>query len=108
MQTAIGRSSPFALGALEGEPQMPAEVELHAGAVRTGDLQPVIGGVVGAGVGIAHDHDAGGDEAPGIVRRVVERRQHAGEVDVLGVDVLLRRRPLHQHRRLAARRARGR
>ena len=63
-------------------------------------LQAMIGRVVGAGVGIAHDHDPGGDEAPGIGGGMVERRQHAGEVDVLGVDVLLRRRLLHQHRRL--------
>ena len=90
----------LALCALEGEPQMPAEIELHAGAAGTGDLQPVIGGVVGAGVGIAHDHDAGGDEAPGIVRGVVKRRQHAGEIDVLGMDMLLRGRPLHHNRRL--------
>ena len=88
------------LGALERQPQMPAEVELDAGAVAAGDLQPVIGRVVGAGVGIAHDHDAGGDEASGVGGGVVERRQHAGEIDVLGVDVLLRGRPLDQHRRL--------
>ena len=78
---------------------MPAVVELDAGAVSADELQAMIGGVVGAGVGIAHDHDAGGDEASGIRRRVVERGQHAGEIDVLGVDALLRRRLVHDHRR---------
>ena len=33
MQTAIGSASPLRLGALEGEPQVPAEIELDAGAV---------------------------------------------------------------------------
>ena len=50
--------------------------------------------------GSLHDHDAGGDEAAGVGGGVLQRRQHAGEIDVLGVHVLLRRRPLHQHRRL--------
>ena len=100
MQTATGRCLALALGALEREPQMAAEVELDAGAVGAGDLQPVIGRVVDAGLGIAHDDDAGGDVAAGIGRGVVQRRQHAAEVDVLGVDVLLHRRALDQHRRL--------
>ena len=52
MQTTIGRGAPLRLGALEGEPQMPAEVELDRRAVGAGQLQPMIGGVVGAGVGV--------------------------------------------------------
>ena len=50
--------------------------------------------------GSLRDHDAGGDVAAGVGGGVLQRRQHAPEVDVLGVHVLLRRRPLHQHRRL--------
>ena len=90
----------LALGALEGEPQVPAVVELDAGTGPADELQTVIGRVVGAGVGIAYDHDPRGNKASRILRRVMERGQHARKVDVLGVDVLLRRRPLHQHRRL--------
>ena len=60
----------------------------------------MIGGVVDAGVGIAGDDDAGGDVAAGVGGGVLQRRQHAAEVDVLGVHLLLRRRPLDQHRRL--------
>ena len=88
------------LGALEGRAQMAAEVELDAGAVAAGQHQPVIGRVVDAGVGIAGDDDAGGDVAAGVGGGVLQRRQHAAEVDVLGVDLLLRRRALDQHRRL--------
>ena len=90
----------LALGALEREAQMPAEVELDGGAARAGQLQAMIGGIVGAAIGVAHDHDPGGDEAAGIRRGVMERGQHADQIDVAGVDVLLRRRLLHQHRRL--------
>ena len=99
MHTAIGKRLALALGALEGEPQVTAVVELDAGAAAAGDLQAMVGGVVGAGVGVAHDHDPGGDEASGIRRRVVERGQQAEEIDVAGMDVLLRRRLLHHHRR---------
>ena len=71
-----------------------------AARLRAGQHQPMIGRVVDAGVGIAGDHDAGGDIAPGVVGGVLQRRQHPPDVDVLGVDLLLRRRPLDQHRGL--------
>jgi len=60
--------------------------------------EAMIRSVVGAGVGIPHDHDSGGDVTAGVGGRVVERRQHAGEIDIVGMDVLLSRRFLHQHR----------
>ena len=88
------------LRALERRAQMAAEVELDGGAVGAGQHQPVIGRVVDAGVGIAGDDDAGGDVAAGVGGGVLQRRQHPPEVDVLGVHLLLRRRPLDQHRRL--------
>jgi len=79
---------------------MTAEVELDGGTVGADDLEAVIGRVVGAGVGIAHDHDSSGDVPAGVGCRVVERGQHTGKIDIVGVDVLLGRRLLHQHRRL--------
>ncbi len=79
---------------------MAAEIEFYAGTVWPGDLQAVVRRVVGAGVGIAHDHDAGGDEASRIVRGVVQRRQHAREIEALGVHDLLRRGLFDQDGRL--------
>jgi hypothetical protein len=64
----------FALRPLEGEPQMPAEIELDSGAVAAGQHQPVVGGVVDAGVRIARDDDAGGNVAAGVGGGVVQRR----------------------------------
>ena len=100
MHTAIGSGSPLRLARSNASRRCRPKSSLTAVRRSAGELQPMIGGVVGAGVGVAHDHDAGGDEAAGVGGGVVQRRQHAGEVDVLGVDVLLRRRLLHQHRRL--------
>ncbi len=100
MHTAIGSGSRLRLARSKASAQMPAVVELDAGAAAAGQLQAMVGRVVGPGIGIAHDHDPGGDEAAGIGRGVVQGRQHARKVDPVGVDVLLDRRLLHQHRRL--------
>jgi hypothetical protein len=86
------------LGTLVGRTQVAAEIELDAGAVGARQHQPMVRGVVDAGVGIARDHDAGGDVTPGIGGGVGQRRQHTGEVDAGGVHLFLHRRPLDQDR----------
>ena len=49
---------------------------------------------------IARDDDAGGDKAPVVARSVLQHREHAPDIESVGVDVFLRRRFLHHHRRL--------
>ncbi len=87
------------LGALEGEPQMAAEIEPDRGALGTEELQPVIARVIDAGLRVARDDDARGDEAPAVGWGVGEHRQHGAEIEAIAMDVLVRRRPLDHHGR---------
>ena len=100
MQTTTGRCWPFFCARSKAARRWRPKSSWMAGAVAAGQHQPMIGRVVDAGVGIARDHDAGGDVAAGVGGGVMQRRQHAAEIDVLGVHLLLRRRALDQHRRL--------
>ncbi len=95
MQTAIGNGWPGALGALEGEPQMAAVIELDGGPVRPDELQPMVGGVVDSGFRIAHDDDAGGNETARVLRGVKQHRQCGRDIDRLGLDIFLRGRLRH-------------
>ena len=100
MQTTTGRCWPFFCARSNAARRCRPKSSWMPARLRTGQHQAVIRGVVDAGLGITGDHDAGGDVAAGVGGGVMQRRQHPAEVDVLGVDVLLRRRPLDQHRRL--------
>ena len=79
------------LRALERGAQVPAVVELHGGAVRPEQLQAMIGGVVDAGLRVAHDDDARRDEAAGILGRMKQDRQQGAEIEAVRMHVLLRR-----------------
>jgi len=80
------------LGPLEGETQVASVVELDGGAVGTDELQPMIGGVVDSGLGIANDDDAGSDETARILGGMKQDGQQAREIDVVGMNSLLRGR----------------
>src|SRR5450759_5900986 len=72
---------------------MPAEIELDADAIRAVQLQTMIRRVVDTGLRVAHNHDAGRDEAAGIAGRVSQRRQYLADVESgLKHHVLDRRR----------------
>jgi hypothetical protein len=87
------------LGALPGEPQVAAVIEPDRRALRAEKLQAVIARIVDAGLGVARHDDPCGDEAPPVIRRVGEHRQHGADVEAVAVDLLVRRRALDHHRR---------
>ena len=80
-----------ALRPLEGQAQVPAVVEPDRRTTGADKLEPMIGRVVDAGVGIADENDAGGDEAAAIGGRMVQDRKHAPKLDLIGVNAFLRR-----------------